>query len=183
MKNTVETLNDMNACDEAVEWVKAQTELGKTPSWMWKHCPRGDWMLWLVGKTEVPREQIVMAACACARMALPFVTKGEDRPRIAIETTEAWCRGEATIEQVRRVRADAANAANAGAWTVNAAAMSAVWAADARADAQAAAQAAVWAADADAADANLSKAQRKTAIVVAKHISWATIKSPLEAVL
>jgi alkylation response protein AidB-like acyl-CoA dehydrogenase len=41
------------------------------------------------------------------------VPKGEDRPRIAIETAEAWTRGEATIEQVYAAAyaADAADVA------------------------------------------------------------------------
>jgi hypothetical protein len=38
---------------------------------------------------------------------LKYLPVGEDRPRIAIETAEAWTRGEATIEQVHAA-ADAA---------------------------------------------------------------------------
>lgn len=62
----------------------------------------------LVGKVD--RHLVVRAACACARTALQHVPDGEDRPRIAIETAEAWCRGEATSEQVR-VAADTVLAA------------------------------------------------------------------------
>ena len=40
---------------------------------------------------------------------------GEDRPRLAIETAEAWCRGEVTIEEVRAA-ADAAYAAHAAGY-------------------------------------------------------------------
>ena len=46
---------------------------------------------------------VVMAACKCARLALKHVQKGEDRPLKAIQTAEAWCKGKATIEQVRAV--------------------------------------------------------------------------------
>ena len=49
-----------------------------------------------------------------ARTVLDKIPDGEDRPRIAIETAEAWTRGEATLEQVY---ADAA-AAYAAAYTV-----------------------------------------------------------------
>ena len=38
----------------------------------------------------------VWCAAQCARTALHDVPEGEDRPRVAIETAEAWVRGEAT---------------------------------------------------------------------------------------
>ncbi len=52
-----------------------------------------------------------MAACACARLALVHVPPGDEPPRVAIETAEAWCRGEATIEQVGKARQNAYAAA------------------------------------------------------------------------
>jgi hypothetical protein len=58
-------------------------------------------MFWLAEKVGVERKLIVLAACACAREALVNVPAGEYRPRYAIEMAEAWCRGEATLEQVR----------------------------------------------------------------------------------
>ena len=54
----------------------------------------------------------MLVACECARLALPYVPKGEKRPLKAIEVAEAWVRGEVTIEEVRDV-ADAADAAYA----------------------------------------------------------------------
>jgi hypothetical protein len=56
----------------------------------------------LAGPTESEsRKKLILAACGCARLALKHIKKGEDRPRLAIETTEAWARGEngVTIEQ------------------------------------------------------------------------------------
>lgn len=43
---------------------------------------------------------IALLACDFAERALRFVPEGEDRPRIAIDTTRRWVRGEATIGQV-----------------------------------------------------------------------------------
>ncbi len=102
-------LIEMDACEEAIMWVG-----DKNLEQAWNDCHRGDWMLWLAGRFHVNRKLIVKAACACARLALPHVPAGETRPLIAIETTEKWCDGEATIEEVRKA-AEAAHAAAAAA--------------------------------------------------------------------
>ena len=47
-------------------------------------------------------QQVVLAACQCARIALRHVNPGEKRPLEAIVTAEAWAHGEATLEQVQR---------------------------------------------------------------------------------
>ena len=108
MKTHVCALQKMNACSEAVEFAVAYPSLQKA----WNACDRGDWMLWYAGKKagapeSEKRKKLVLAACDCARLALKFVKKGEEGPRKAIETAEAWTRGEATIQEVR----SAANAA------------------------------------------------------------------------
>ncbi len=43
-------------------------------------------------------------ACACAREALRFVQAGEERPLLAIETTERWIAGLATLDDVQRAQ-------------------------------------------------------------------------------
>jgi len=65
----------------------------------WKRCEDGALMLRLLGKEAGPagserRRPLVLAACECARLALPYVQKGEARPLVAIETAEKWARGE-----------------------------------------------------------------------------------------
>jgi hypothetical protein len=94
------------ACDSAVQWAMTQPSLATA----WKQCERGDWMLWLAGRLSGPpesasRKKLVLAACACARLSLPHVPAGEERPRIAIETAERWARGVkgVTLDQVRSV--------------------------------------------------------------------------------
>jgi hypothetical protein len=116
-------------------------------------------MLWLAAKAGVERKIVVLAACAVARTALKHVKPGELRPLKAIETAEAWTRGEATLEEVRRAAAAAnaaayAAAANAAAYAAaNAAAYAAANAANAANAADYAAYAAAYAA-ANAAAAN-----------------------------
>lgn len=100
------------ACKNAVAWARRQP----TATAAWAACERADWMLWLAAKlssTEARRREIVRAACACARTALVHVPEGELRPLRCIETAEAWCRGEASIEAVRTAVDGAVNAAYA----------------------------------------------------------------------
>ena len=109
-----ENLRAMRACDDAVDWLIEQPSYEKA----WATCDRGDWMLWLAGRLSGgsesdARKQLVLAACECARLALPHVKKGEIRPLKAIETAEAWARDEGpTLDDVRSA-ADAADAADA----------------------------------------------------------------------
>jgi hypothetical protein len=92
-------MRDLNACAPAREWVG-----NRTVAQAWAECSRGDWLIWWAERTGVDRRLVVRAACACARLALPYVPEGEDRPRLAIETAEAWARGEATLDYVRAAR-------------------------------------------------------------------------------
>jgi hypothetical protein len=79
-------------------------------------------MLWLIVNCDTAdvsqMKKLVLAACRCARLALPFVRVGEDRPRLAIEAAEAWTRGEVSIDKVRPVFSAAANAAD-DSWDAN----------------------------------------------------------------
>ena len=127
-------------------------------------------MLWLAARADVRRQEVVLAACACARLALPHVLAGEMRPLRAIETAEAWAQGEAgvTLTDVRRAAAAAAAA-------YAAAAAAAAYAADAAAYAAYAADAyaAAYAADARA------RVLRECAALVRERIPWATVEAAL----
>jgi hypothetical protein len=106
IKRVVNSLIKMGACKEAIEWLETQSSIKQA----WDTCERGDWMLWLLGKLSgepgsEKRKPLVLAACGCARLAMKYIPKGEDRPRIAIETAEKWAKGKATIEQVRNAAA------------------------------------------------------------------------------
>jgi hypothetical protein len=79
-------------------------------------------MFWIAAKLGVDRRLIVLAACDCARLALPYVPVSEERPRLAIETAEAWTLGEATLEEARTARDAAAAYADAAASAGHAAA-------------------------------------------------------------
>ena len=87
-------LEELNACEEAMEWVG-----DRTLAQAWAECPRGDWLLWYAARTKCDRKKILLAACACARTALPYASGPE--ALAAIEAAEAWCRGETTLKDVR----------------------------------------------------------------------------------
>ena len=160
MKTHVKALKDLRACEEAVEYAAQFPDLQSA----WDACERGAWMLWLAGRYSGEpggegRRPLVLAACACARLSLVHVPQGELRPLKAIETAEAWVRGDATPEQVR-ASAEAAWAAAAEAARASAS-WAAAWAAASAAEAEASARAsapwaAAWAASSAAAAAAAS---------------------------
>jgi len=96
--------------EELVEWVASRPEA--TFYDIWDETINPAWLPHLAEAGGATKQQIVFAACAVARLCLHLVPEGENRPRVAIETIEAWCRDEATAGQVREA-INAANAANA----------------------------------------------------------------------
>ena len=91
----------------------------------WDNCEDARYMLRLLFKATPYRrgdethKRLVTVANAVARTALPFAGKCEEIVKKCLDTTDKWCRGEASIEEVR---ANAANAAaNAAAYAANAA--------------------------------------------------------------
>lgn len=118
--NWTRRLVALGACREAVAWAGQHDSL--TAAWV--ACERGDWMLWLAGAVAGPpgddsRRPLALAACACARLALPrWETRypNDRRPRATGETIERWARGEGpTLAEVQTAAFDAAAAADAAA--------------------------------------------------------------------
>ena len=110
-KSWKENLEKLNPCKDAYEWAISQPSAATA----WQSCRRGDWMLWLLGKqcrTAAQRRKLVLAACACARLSLPYVRSGETRPLRAIETAEDWANRKSgvTLEMVKAASAEYAAA-------------------------------------------------------------------------
>ena len=155
-----ETLRARSACAKALTWAEGYPSFQAA----WDVCPRGDWMLWWIGRAtssdpmSAARRPIVRIACQCARLALPFVRAGETRPLAAIELTERWAHGDDTVTLAEiRVYTSyaAAEAAAYAVYTASSAAYAAAAAvyASYAANAAAAAVYAAYAADAAYADA------------------------------
>ncbi len=130
----------------------------------------------------------VLLACAWAEHVLPIFEKThpkDRRPRVAIETARAWCRDEATGEELDAARAAARDAAGAAARAAagaaaRAAAWDAAWAAAGDA-AWAAARDAAWAAARDAAWAAARAAAWDAARAAEREWQTQTFREMLEA--
>ena len=99
----------LGACYEAIKWV-GDKEFEEA----WASCEDMDWMFWLAEKLKVDSKLSIQAACRCARLVLHLVLKGEERPKRAVETIEAWLEGRASIEEIQ--------AASEAAWIASCAA-------------------------------------------------------------
>ena len=171
MSTPINHLSELSACSDAVAWVKS-TKCRSLES-AWKKCERGDWMLWYAGKKSGPvgderRKKLVLAACECARLALPIWEKrypDDKRVRNCIETAEKWARNEATLEALKVSRQNCCAAADAAAAAAYAAAY-AYSASAYSADAYSAAYAATYAATYSA---TRKKVLAECAEIVRKH--------------
>lgn len=137
-------LKKLGACQEAVDWVgKRSLRVA------WAECERADWMLWYAA-LKLNHKLVVRAACACARTALKYVPQNEKRPLLAIEITEEWFNGKATLKQVEVAGAAAWVAARAAAEAAEAAGAAArkAWAAEAAGAAAWATARTAWASEA-----------------------------------
>jgi hypothetical protein len=180
-------LKRLGACRSVLKWASTQDN----PNHAWTTCPRGNWLLCAAVKLGVEHRVVVLAACACARLALPFTD--DERPLHAILMTEHWVQGDddVTVEDMKRVAKECDDAAlDAGCYGDHAgpnaayaamyAAISALPGQTPQGAADAAASAAVEAA-ADAAinptDARLARMlmHRTCAKVVRSHINEDTI--------
>jgi hypothetical protein len=69
----------------------------------WNNCQDGRYLLlWAGHDQSISRQQLIYAACQVARLVLPLIPEGENRPRMSIETAERWCKGKATTEEVEK---------------------------------------------------------------------------------
>ena len=125
-------------CTEGADYLRKY----KTLETAWKHCPRGDWMLWLAQKIGVAMPVLTLAKGLCANTVRHLMR--DPRSLAALDAAIAFGRGEITAKEL----ADAAAAYAAAATAATAAAYAAA------ADAAAAYAAAAYAAAADAAAAD-----------------------------
>ena len=101
MKNFKETLKEMSACLEAVEWVG-----DRTLEQAWAECERGDWMFWLAQKKNVDLKTLTLAKVKCARLVQHLMK--DERSLKALDVAENFALGKATREELD----DAVNAAS-----------------------------------------------------------------------
>ena len=146
-------LKSLNACSDAVQWAKQF----KTINEAWQVCERGDWMMWLLKKRGISKEQSVTLAVKFAERVLPIFEQKypkDKRPRKAINAARVWLKNPTEKNRIAAAAAAAAaaayDAAFAAAYTAYTAAYAAYAAADAAAYAAYTAAAAAYAASAAA---------------------------------
>lgn len=82
----VEYLTNLGACDKAVAWVKTN---GGDLNKVWNECPRGDWMWWLLSRTDdVSIEESIKFANYCAANTVAHVEGSTD---VKIHKAAAYC--------------------------------------------------------------------------------------------
>ena len=153
----IEILQELDACDEAVEWAKGYESLEHA----WNECKHSDWMLWLDRKMDLfTDKQRRLMACRFVRETPIGEGKTvwdlltDERSRNAVVVSERYANGEATVDELSTA-SDAAKTASSAAASgardasaADGAAWAAAWAAWDAWDAWAAwaAWAAAWAA-------------------------------------
>jgi hypothetical protein len=101
----LQLMRKRNSCTGSFQFVSdhLSDDLGQ----VWFDIPRGDWLIRLAVIIGLDNKKIVAIASACVRTALPYLQEGEIRPLHALQTAEAWCRGEASIAECKRVADEA----------------------------------------------------------------------------
>jgi len=111
-------LRKLGACGEARKWAEPYATLEEA----WKVCTRPDWILWLLDKTELDKNdpRFRLMACDFAESVLHLVPAGEDRPRRAIEVARRFASGDADREEMAAAKDAAWAAARDEAWDAQA---------------------------------------------------------------
>ena len=139
MKTFKDLLIELNACRPAIDWAE-----DRTIEEVLRDSYRGDWLLWLSKKLDLPLNKLTLAKARCAKTVIHLMK--DQRSIDAINVAERFGLDECTLEELNAAAANAAAAAADAAAADAAAANAAAAAADA-----AAANAAAAAADAAAA--------------------------------
>ena len=122
MKMTIEQLERLRPCSEAVAWARTQPSLHMA----WNKCERSDWLMWFLKKKSLlTKKQSVKIAIVCAQRVLANFEErhpNDTRPREAINAASKWLRNPSEANQnAADAAADAAYAAAAAAATAYAA--------------------------------------------------------------
>ena len=169
-----ELLIELNACQEAKDWAG-----DKTWEEVYNTCHRGDWLLWLLQRTNPNDLQLLTLAKGNCANTVRHLMKDE-RSIKAVDAAIAFGEGRISREELDEAADAAADAGYAAAWAADAvwAARAAYYAAaNAAADADDAATyaaradaAATYAARADAAADGYEENQKLTADICRKYL-------------
>ena len=126
MKQLKDLLIELNACEDSIDWVG-----DKTIEQALADSQRGDWLLWLAKKLDLPLNKLTLAKARCAKTVIHLMK--DQRSIDAVNVAEKFGLDECTIEELNTTAAAAAAAAFAAAYAAAAAAAAGAAAADAAA--------------------------------------------------
>mgnify|MGYP001466405551 CR=1 FL=1 len=109
MKTFKELLEYLNACEDAKEWAG-----DKTIEQVLDICHRGDWLLWLASRIDIPIKKLTLAKVKCARTVEPLMR--DERSLKTLYMAESFANGEATYDELINAADAAADAAYAAAY-------------------------------------------------------------------
>lgn len=124
MKTFDELLIDLHACEEAKAWAQ-----GMTIEQVVASVERGDWLLWLAKKIDIPKRPLTLAKARCAKTVIHLMK--DERSINAVNLAEEYGLSDEVSEDDLRKAADAANAAYGAASDAAYAALAAVFAVEA----------------------------------------------------
>ena len=108
MKTFKELLIEINACAEAREWASDRTiEEVLRDSW------RGDWLLWLAKKLDLPLNKLTLAKSRCAKTVIHLMK--DQRSIDVVNVAERFGLDECTLEELNNAAYAAYAAADADA--------------------------------------------------------------------
>ena len=93
MKTLKELLIELDACSSAIQWVE-----DKTIEEAIKQCSRGDWIIWLSEKIDLPKNKIILAKVKCAKTIIHLMK--DQRSIDVIDVAEKFGLGKCTIEEL-----------------------------------------------------------------------------------
>lgn len=94
----VKWLEREGAQHDVVAWASSHANDWRT---FWAECPRGDWLLAIAARMDLPRERLVLAAVRAARSGFDAATGGPVDATCGLDLAEAWARGEVDLERCR----------------------------------------------------------------------------------
>jgi len=115
MKTFDELLIDLHACEEAKAWAQ-----GMTIEQVVASVERGDWLLGLAKKIDIPKRPLTLAKARCAKTVIHLMK--DERSINAVNLAEEYgLSDEVSEDDLRKAAADAADAATYAAYAAYAA--------------------------------------------------------------
>lgn len=103
----IDQLKSVDACSDAIKWAQDHPSARKA----WNACPRGDWLLWILGRTincepwTDGRKPLLACALDCAETVKHLRPKTQaGKIADSVNVLREWIAGKATVEAAKEAR-------------------------------------------------------------------------------